>query len=112
MLHNTRDKGVRITVSHPDQPEVRFQQTAATSNGPDIFLWAHDRFGDWVETGLLSPIEPSAEEKEKFASFAWDAMTIGGKIYGYPMSIEAVGLICNKNLVPVAPRELGGFPEA
>jgi maltose/maltodextrin transport system substrate-binding protein len=29
---------VRVTVAHPDQVEVKFQQTAATGNGPDIFL--------------------------------------------------------------------------
>ena len=107
----TTKTGIKVTVSHPDQPEVRFQQTAATSNGPDIFLWAHDRFGDWVQTGLLAPIEPSKEEKEKFASFAWDAMTVGGKIYGYPLSVEAVGLICNKKLVPAAPENWEDFPK-
>lgn len=29
---------VRVTVAQPDQVEVKFQQTAATGNGPDIFL--------------------------------------------------------------------------
>ena len=107
----TSKTGVRVTVSHPYQPEVRFQQTAATSNGPDILLWAHDRFGDWVQTGLLAPLELRAEEKAKFADFAWDAMTIGGKIYGYPMSVEAIGLICNKKLVPQAPENWEDFPK-
>ena len=58
---------------------------------------------------LLSPITPSAEEKEKFAAFTWDAMTIGGKIYGYPVSVEAIGLLCNKKLVPEVPENWEDF---
>lgn len=99
----TAKTGVRVTVAHPDQVEVRFQQAAATGNGPDIFLWAHDRFGEWARSGLIAPVTPDNAEKGKFPEFAWDAMTIGGKIYGYPMSVEAIGLICNRKLVPEAP---------
>jgi maltose/maltodextrin transport system substrate-binding protein len=105
----TKKTGVKVTVAHPDQVEVKFQQTAATGNGPDIFLWAHDRYGEWAKAGLLAPLTPSAEEKAKFAGFAWDAMTIGGKIYGYPMSVESIGLICNKKLVPQAPENWEDF---
>ena len=36
-------------------------------------------------------------------------MTIGGKIYGYPMSVESIGLICNKKLVPQAPENWEDF---
>ncbi|MGN1392671.1 MAG: maltose/maltodextrin ABC transporter substrate-binding protein MalE [Succinivibrionaceae bacterium] len=96
--------GVKVTVSHPDQVEVKFQQTAATGNGPDIFMWAHDRFGEWVKAGLLTPIEPSKEVKDSFQDVAWKAMDIGGKYYGYPVSIEAVALICNTAIVPTAPK--------
>ena len=99
----TAKTGVRVTVAHPDQVEVRFQQAAATGNGPDIFLWAHDCFGEWARSGLIAPVTPDNAEKGKFPEFAWDAMTIGGKIYGYPMSVEAIGLICNRKLVPEAP---------
>ena len=48
----TKKTGVKVTVAHPDQVEVKFQQTAATGNGPDIFLWAHDRFGEWAKPSL------------------------------------------------------------
>ena len=35
---------------------------------------------------------------------AWKAFTYGGKTWGYPMSIEAIGLIYNKALVPTPPK--------
>ena len=96
--------GVKVTVAHPDQVEVKFQQNAASGNGPDIFMWAHDRYGEWVKSGLLTPIEPTKEELNKFQDVAWKAMTVDGKIYGYPVSIEAIALICNKDIVPEAPK--------
>ena len=96
--------GVKVTVAHPDQVEVKFQQNAASGNGPDIFMWAHDRYGEWVKSGLLTPIEPTKEELNKFQDVAWKAMTVDGKIYGYPVSIEAIALICNKDIVKDAPK--------
>ena len=98
------DTGIKVTVAHPDQLEVKFPQLAATGNGPDILFWAHDRYGEWAKSGLLVPVTPSAATKAKFAPFTWDAMTIDGKIYGFPVAVEAVGLIYNKDLLPNPPK--------
>lgn len=99
----TADTGIKVTVAHPDQVEVKFQQTAATGNGPDLIMWAHDRFGEWSKAGLISPITVSDEVKAKFADVGWEAMTIDGKIVGYPVAIEAVSLICNNKFVKSQP---------
>jgi len=105
----TRDTGVKVTVAHPDQVEAKFQTEASRGRGPDVFLWSHDRFGEWVRAGLLAPLTPSAEERARFTGFAWDAVNIGGKIYGYPMSLEAISLICNRRLVPEVPENWEDF---
>lgn len=105
----TKETGIKVTVAHPDQAEVKFMQTAATQNGPDIMMWAHDRFGEWAKAGLLTPLTIKDEVKAKFADFSWDAMTVDGKIIGYPVSIEAISLICNKALVPQAPENFEDF---
>ena len=106
-----KDTGIKVTVEHPEQPVVKFLQHAASGNGPDLFMWAHDRFGEWVEFGLLTPIEPTPEELEKFQPVAWDAMRVKDKYYGFPVSIEAIALICNKDLVPEAPKTFEEFFE-
>ena len=98
------ETGIKVTVAHPDQVEVKFQQAAATGNGPDIFFWAHDRYGEWVKAGLLVPVTPNAATKAKFEQFAWDAMAVDGKTYGYPVAVEAVSLIYNKDLLPNPPK--------
>ncbi len=95
--------GVDVVVEHPEAVTDKFQQSAATGDGPDIFIWAHDRFGEWAAAGLISPVEPSAEVKDGIFDFAWDAVTFDGKTWGYPIAVEAVGLIYNKDLVPTPP---------
>ncbi len=50
--------------------------------------------------GLLAPVNPSAEVRAKIDDFAWDAVTIDGKVYGYPVAVEAISLIYNKDLLP------------
>ncbi|MGN1357379.1 MAG: maltose/maltodextrin ABC transporter substrate-binding protein MalE [Succinivibrionaceae bacterium] len=105
----TADQGVPVEVAHPDAVENKFQQAASTGNGPDIFMWAHDRFGEWAKAGLLTELSPSKGVQDKFQKFAWDALTIDGKIYGYPMSVEAIGLICNSDIVKTAPANFEDF---
>ena len=99
----TADTGVPVEVSHPDKVEQRFQQVASNAQGPDIMFWAHDRYGEWAKGGLIAPLTPSTEMKAKIDDFAWDAVTIDGKIYGYPIAVEALSLIYNKDLMPDGP---------
>ncbi|MNQ27795.1 Maltose-binding periplasmic protein precursor [compost metagenome] len=100
----TADTGIEVEVAHPDSATDKFQQAAATGNGPDIFIWAHDRLGEWAQSGLIAPINPSVKSKEAIEDFAWDAVTYQGKLWGYPMAVEATGLIYNKALVPTPPK--------
>ncbi|MGR6980143.1 maltose/maltodextrin ABC transporter substrate-binding protein MalE [Testudinibacter sp. P27/CKL/0425] len=98
------DTGIPVLVEHPDKLEEKFPQVASTGDGPDIVFWAHDRFGGYAQAGLLSELHPSQEFKDKFVTFAWDAETYNGKIIGYPVAIEALSLIYNKDLVAEAPK--------
>lgn len=98
------DTGVKVIVAHPDKLEEKYGQVASTGAGPDIVFWAHDRFGGWAKAGLLSEIKPSAELKGKMADFTWDAVTYNGKYIGYPIAVEALSLIYNKDLLPNPPK--------
>lgn len=99
-----KDTGVQVLVEHPDRLEEKFSQVASTGDGPDIIFWAHDRFGGYAQAGLLAELTPSKEFKDKFVDFAWDAETYNGKIIGYPVGIESLSLIYNKDLLPTAPK--------
>jgi maltose/maltodextrin transport system substrate-binding protein len=96
--------GVQVTVEHPEDAPGKFQQVAAAGKGPDIWIWAHDRIGEWIAGGLLQPLSPSKTALADIDPLALKAFNVGGKIWGYPISIEAVALVYNKDLVPVPPK--------
>ncbi len=52
----------------------------------------------------MKNLTPSAEIKEKIDQFAWDAVTINNMVYGYPIAVEAIALIYNKDILPNPPK--------
>jgi maltose/maltodextrin transport system substrate-binding protein len=100
----TKKTGIAVVVEHPEDAPTKFQQAAAAGKGPDIWIWPHDRLGEWIAGGLLQSIEPSKAVRDGIDPLAWKAFTVGGKTWGYPLSIEAVALIYNKDLVKTPPK--------
>ncbi|MCG7367424.1 maltose/maltodextrin ABC transporter substrate-binding protein MalE [Pantoea sp. ACRSH] len=99
-----QDTGIKVTVEHPDKMEEKYPQVAATGDGPDIIFWAHDRFGGYAQSGLLAEISPDKSFQEKLFPFTWDAVRFNGKLIGYPVSVESLSLIYNKDLLPDPPK--------
>ena len=97
------ESGVRVVVQHPEGATDKFQAAAAAGKGPDIFCWPHDRTGEWARSGLLVPVHPPKRVRDAIDDSAWKAFTYKGKVWGYPLSIEAVGLIVNRDLVKKPP---------
>ncbi|MDY0746925.1 maltose/maltodextrin ABC transporter substrate-binding protein MalE [Paucibacter sp. R3-3] len=100
----TKETGIPVVVEHPEDAIAKFEQAAAAGKGPDIWMWPHDRAGSWATAGLIVPVTPSKKTIASIDPLAWKAWTIGGKTWGYPLSIEALGLIYNKALVPTPPK--------
>ncbi|MDX8351862.1 maltose/maltodextrin ABC transporter substrate-binding protein MalE [Cognatiyoonia sp. IB215182] len=98
------DLGVEVAVEIVD-PDLaqKFQQAAATGDGPDIVLWAHDRFGEWASGGLIAPVQPAASWSDDILPAAMDAVQFDGKTWGYPLAVEAVTLIYNKDIIDTPP---------
>jgi maltose/maltodextrin transport system substrate-binding protein len=99
----TAKSGVKVTVQHPEDAPSKFQQATAAGKGPDIFCWPHDRVGEWAKSGLIVPLKPSQRVRESIEASAWQGFTYQGKTWGYPIAIEAIGLIYNKALVKTPP---------
>lgn len=100
----TKKTGIEVKVEHPEDAPGKFSQAAAAGKGPDVWIWPHDRIGEWITGGLLESVNPGKAIKEGIDPLAWKAFTTNGKIWGYPISIEAVALIYNKDLVPTPPK--------
>ena len=106
----TAKTGVKVTVEHPEDAPGKFQQAAEEGKGPDIWIWAHDRVGEWAASGAIVEVNPSAKIKADTNTMAMKAFTIGGKVWGYPIAIEAISLIYNKALLPVPPKTWEEIP--
>jgi maltose/maltodextrin transport system substrate-binding protein len=105
-----KDTGVQVLVEHPDKMEEKYPQVAASGDGPDIVFWAHDRFGGYAQSGLLTEVHPSKALKDKMFPFTWDAVRFNGKLIGYPVAVEALSLIYNKDLIKTPPKSWEEIP--
>jgi maltose/maltodextrin transport system substrate-binding protein len=95
--------GVEVVVQHPESATDKFQQSVGAGKGPDIFCWPHDRAGEWAKAGLIVPVRPGKQLRSDIEDSAWDAFRYRGKLWGYPLAVEAIGLIYNKALIKTPP---------
>jgi maltose/maltodextrin transport system substrate-binding protein len=100
----TKKTGAPVVVEAPEDAPAKFQQAAGAGKGPDIWGWAHDRAGEWISGGLVTPVTPSKKVKDDIDPLAWKAWTIGGKTWGYPFVVESIALVYNKALVKTPPK--------
>lgn len=102
-----RKTGVRVEVRHFDNAVDRFEAAMKAGQAgeiPDIWIWPHDRLGDWVRRGWIVPLKPGEPVRADIVQVAWDGFTMNGKTWGYPLSVEAVALVYNTELVPAPPK--------
>lgn len=74
--------------------------------GPDVFIYAQDRLGGWVEAGnTIAPIDFFLEEevRNRFLPTTMDAMTYQDTVYGLPLNYKVITMIYNKALVSKPP---------
>jgi maltose/maltodextrin transport system substrate-binding protein len=98
-----QDYGIPVRIETPEKITDNFPLAAQAGKGPDIVIWAHDKVGEWADGGIIAPIEVTAAYKQQFYPMAWDAVRHRRQLWGYPISLEAIGLIYNKKLVHGAP---------
>lgn len=75
--------------------------------GPDIFIYAQDRLGGWIEAGnTVEPIDffLEKETKARFIPTTMEAMTYRGTVYGLPLNFKVITMIYNKKLVTTPPK--------
>ena len=98
----TENVGVPVVVEHPEGATDKFFHAAKSGKGPDVMIWAHDRLGEWADTGLLLPVDPDPAFLRRVFPKALEAFTHRGRLWGYPLAMESTGLIYNKALIAEA----------
>lgn len=76
--------------------------------GPDLFIFAHDRIGDWAQAKVIEPIEFFVGTDQallgRFFENTVDCLTYNKSLWGLPLAFKSVALIYNKKLVTEPPR--------
>jgi arabinogalactan oligomer/maltooligosaccharide transport system permease protein len=105
---NARGDGPRIeavAVAHGGFAD-KITSAIPNGNGPDLFIFAHDRLGDWRASGLIEPIEYYVDDAlaDHYRRQALVLLAQEGSLYGLPMAEKWTALYYNTALVPAPPR--------
>ncbi|MBZ5640683.1 MAG: extracellular solute-binding protein [Acidobacteriia bacterium] len=104
--------GVKVTTLAVPYDAFADKITAAVprGKGPDIFIYAQDRLGGWVEAGnTIEPIDFYLDKavKDRFIPTTMEAMTYQGTVYGLPLNYKVIAMVYNKKLVEKPPKTTG-----
>ena len=94
---------VQVVQKSETNMDQEFISQVPTGNGPDIIVMAHDKLGQMVKNGVVSPVD-LGEAKSKFSEAAVQGVTYDGKTYGVPYAVESVALVRNNKLTTDTPK--------
>lgn len=102
-------KGFKVsTLAIPfDAYADRISAAVPRGKGPDVFVYAQDRLGGWIEAGkTVEPIDFFVDKatRDSLLPGMMTAMTYRGGVYGLPINYKMPTLIYNKDLVPTPPK--------
>ena len=72
-------------------------------NGPDVFIFNHERLRLFHDEGLLAPSDDGLKP-DVYLPPAAQALQLDGHTYGYPLSIKCLALYINRAKVPTPPK--------
>jgi arabinogalactan oligomer/maltooligosaccharide transport system substrate-binding protein len=104
--------GVKVTTLPVPYDAFADKITAAVprGKGPDIFIYAQDRLGGWVEAGkTIEPIDFYVDKATlgRFLPTTVQAMTYHGTLYALPFNYKVITMVYNKKLLTKVPKTTG-----
>jgi arabinogalactan oligomer/maltooligosaccharide transport system substrate-binding protein len=107
--YNAKQKDVVVkTLAVPyDAYADKITASVPRGKGPDVFIFAQDRLGGWVEAGqTIEPIDFFLEDKTKASLVPgmMAAMTYRDTVYGLPLNYKSIAMIYNTAMVKAPPK--------
>ena len=111
-MYNAKQKAVAVkTLAVPyDAYADKITASVPRGKGPDVFIFAQDRLGGWVEAGqTIEPIDFFVDEKvtSQLVPGMMTAMTYRDTVYGLPLNYKSIAMIYNTALVKAPPKTTG-----
>jgi len=97
--------GVAVTFETDlsEQPQGQFVADVQGPSVTDALICPHDWIGDLIIRDVIEPTVLSVEHHDAFPGWALSALTIDGRLYGLPTTVDTVALIRNTRLAPQPP---------
>lgn len=110
--YNASQKNVKVSLlAVPyDAFADKITATVPRGKGPDVFIYAQDRLGGWVESGnTIEPIDFYLDDKltARFLPSTMQAMVYRKTTYGLPLNYKVITMVYNKALVQTPPKTTG-----
>ena len=111
-LYNASQKNVVVKpLAVPyDAYADKISASIPRGKGPDVFIFAQDRLGGWVEAGqTIEPIDFFLDDKVRHSLVPgmMAAMTYRDTAYGLPLNYKSITMIYNTALVKSPPKTSG-----
>lgn len=111
-MYNAAQSGVAVkTLAVPyDAYADKITASIPRGRGPDVFIFAQDRLGGWVEGGqTVESIDFYLEDEtvESLVPNMMAPMTYRDTVYGLPLNYKSIAMIYNTELVKSPPRTTG-----
>jgi len=76
--------------------------TVPRGQGPDVFIFAHNMIGNWVEEGVLEPLSGKIDgaSLKAFLPSSVKALVYRKNLYGLPLAFKSLVFYYNKKLLP------------
>jgi arabinogalactan oligomer/maltooligosaccharide transport system permease protein len=101
---------VELLALPADALKSKLSSAISLGDGPDLFIDAHNRLGEYKFRKLVAPVGDALEEGV-YAGPSLEAMRVGDVAYGVPISQKSVALYVNTDLVDHVPEDLEGIAE-
>jgi len=100
---------VRLLQISFDNLPNKITNAVPRGHGPDLFVFAHDRVGDWVSKDLVEPIGYWVDPKlaGRFLPKTLGAFSMGQRLYGLPLTYKSVALFYHSDLIRTPPGTTG-----
>lgn len=92
------DGEVELLAVPYDAYAAKLESSIPLGEGPDIYIDAHERLGNFRERGIVAPL-PFALDRGAYTSNAVAAVEHEGQVWGLPLSQKCLALYINEALV-------------
>jgi arabinogalactan oligomer/maltooligosaccharide transport system permease protein len=86
-----------------DAYAYKLEAAIPRGNGPDLFIGPHEALGEWSRIGIVEPIDVDPAERVQFLDGTLAPLTVGGRLYGRPLSFKSLALFYRRDILPHPP---------